>query len=86
MMSEPFQLLTSMAFDSTIDWDYFKHNRLGLLSFYLTIFHAFCEMLSHIFYKKGNIPNHLVVSLLSTIHILINTCKRPYAVSLLMSL
>ncbi len=35
--------------DSKIDWNYY--------CFYLMIIHAFCEMLSHIFCGKGNVPS-----------------------------
>ncbi len=54
---------------------------MGLLPFCLTIIHAFCEMLSYFFREKGRVPSHLVVSLVSTIHILINTCKCPCGVT-----
>ncbi len=67
-----FNSIKTIAADSTIDWDYYR--------FCLTIIHAFCEVLSHFFCEKGWLLSHFMVFLLSTIHILTNTCKLPVMV------
>ncbi len=44
-------------------------------------FHAFGEMLFHFFRKKSRVAKLFVLSLVSTIHLVINTCKRPYGLN-----